>query len=227
MEISSIRKAITDTNANTSSRVCAARSSKSRSARSAHRRRSGRRPPPEPSAAWHAASRRVARLHLLGVHRQHRRAARCLVVVAEHRRGDRHDVDGLSGRLPTASSFGALDALLASGLGNETRMRTGPSAPGPRASAAAATPPRISWEDGNCRCMLLPSTMPNDGAARRSRNAAADSADTHDRRITMPTHRVQNRDWWPPLGATSAAAGSVAPPPARTARAPPGSGSPR
>ena len=95
----------------------------------------------------------------------------------------------------SASSTGALRGSLASAFGKDTRMRTGPRAPGPRASAAAATPPRISWDDGNCRCRLLPSTMPKAGAARINRHVVAAAADTHGRRMTVPTHRVQNRDW--------------------------------
>ena len=94
----------------------------------------------------------------------------------------------------TASSTGALRAELASGSLKVTRIRTGPSAPGPSASAAAATPPRISWEDGNCRCRLLPSTMPKAGAARISSTTVAAVADAQGRRMTAPTQRVQNRD---------------------------------
>ena len=78
--------------------------------------------------------------------------------------------------------------------GNVTSTRTGPSAPAPSASAAALTPPRTSWVGSNCRCMLLPSTIANAGAARVSRNAEATNADSHGRRITQPVHRVQNRD---------------------------------
>ena len=73
-------------------------------------------------------------------------------------------------------------------------MRTGPSAPAPSASAAALTPPRISCVGSNCRCMLLPSTIENAGAASANNNADAPSADNHGRRITHPVHRVQNRD---------------------------------
>ncbi len=79
--------------------------------------------------------------------------------------------------------------------GNVTSTRTGPSAPAPSASAAALTPPRISWVGSNWRCMLLPSTIENAGAASVSRNADAASADSHGRRITQPVHRLQNRDW--------------------------------
>ena len=79
--------------------------------------------------------------------------------------------------------------------GKVTSTRTGPSAPAPSASAAALTPPRISWVGSNCRCMLLPSTIANAGAARVSSNADASSADNHGRRITAPVQRVQNRDW--------------------------------
>ena len=42
--------------------------------------------------------------------------------------------------------------------------------------------------------MLLPSTIENDGAAS-ARTAEAATADTHGRRITSRTQRVQNRDW--------------------------------
>lgn len=42
--------------------------------------------------------------------------------------------------------------------------------------------------------MLLPSTIENAGVANSSRTVVADAADTHGRRITVPTHRVQNRD---------------------------------
>ena len=94
----------------------------------------------------------------------------------------------------TASMAGALAGSFALPSGKVSRIRTGPSAPGPSASPAAATPPRISWEDGNCRCMLLPSSIENVGAATSSRTAVAVSADAHGRRITMPTQRVQNRD---------------------------------
>ena len=96
----------------------------------------------------------------------------------------------------TASRTGALTGSEAPGpsSGKVIRMRSGPSAPGPSASAAAATPPRISWEEGNCRCMLLPSSIEKAGAAMISRNVVAATADTHGRRITAPTQRVQNRD---------------------------------
>ena len=43
--------------------------------------------------------------------------------------------------------------------------------------------------------MLLPSVIENAGAASSSRNVAAASADAQGRRITVPTQRVQNRDW--------------------------------
>ena len=43
--------------------------------------------------------------------------------------------------------------------------------------------------------MLLPSTIENAGAAITSRTAVADNADSHGRRMTSPTQRVQNRDW--------------------------------
>ena len=56
-------------------------------------------------------------------------------------------------------------------------------------------PPRISWVGSNWRCRLLPSVMANAGAASvSSRTAVAPSADSHGRRITQPTQRVQNRD---------------------------------
>ena len=95
----------------------------------------------------------------------------------------------------TASNAAACRGSEASPSGKVTRTRTGPRAPGPSASAAAATPPRTSWEAGNCRCRLLPSTIENAGAARISRTAVAARAETHGRRITAPTQRVQNRDW--------------------------------
>src|ERR1044071_3611348 len=93
------------------------------------------------------------------------------------------------------SSSGPLegaDAALPSG--KLTRTRTGPSAPGPSASAAAFTPPRISWVGSNCRCMLLPRTIENAGAASTSNSADAPSAAIQGRRITQPVQRVQNRD---------------------------------
>ena len=43
--------------------------------------------------------------------------------------------------------------------------------------------------------MELPSTIANAGAARASSAAVAASAEAHGRRITVPTQRVQNRDW--------------------------------
>ena len=43
--------------------------------------------------------------------------------------------------------------------------------------------------------MLLPSVIENAGAANISRKAAAERAEAQGRRITVPTHRVQNRDW--------------------------------
>ena len=92
-----------------------------------------------------------------------------------------------------SGSFAGAEAALPSG--KVTSTRTGPSAPGPSASAAAFTPPRISCVGSNCRCMLLPSTIENAGAARASNSAAAASADTHGRRITRPVQRDQNRDW--------------------------------
>ena len=85
------------------------------------------------------------------------------------------------------------DAALPSG--KVTSTRTGPSAPGPSATAAALTPPRISWVGSNCRCMLLPSVIENAGAASVSSSAAAARADAQGRRITQPVHRVQNLDW--------------------------------
>ena len=92
-----------------------------------------------------------------------------------------------------ASRVGALAALLASGFGNDTGMRTGPSARGP--APARQPPPAPDLVGGReLSCMLLPSTMPNAGAAARA-EAVADNADTHGRRITVPTQRVQNRDW--------------------------------
>ena len=42
--------------------------------------------------------------------------------------------------------------------------------------------------------MLLPSCIANAGAASIRSTAAAAAADAHGRRITMVTHRVQNRD---------------------------------
>ncbi len=90
--------------------------------------------------------------------------------------------------------MGAFRGSAASAPGKVTSTRIGPSAPGPRASAAAAIPPRISWEDGNCRCRLLPSVIEKAGAASISSTAVAAAADAHGRRITAPTQRVQNRD---------------------------------
>ena len=95
----------------------------------------------------------------------------------------------------TVSSLFALSVPAASPPGKLTSTRTGPSAPGPSASAAALTPPRISWVGSNCRCMLLPSTIEKAGAASTSSSAAAPSAAIHGRRITQPVQRVQNRDW--------------------------------
>ena len=92
----------------------------------------------------------------------------------------------------SSGSLAGAEAALPSG--NVTSTRTGPSAPGPSASAAAFTPPRISWVGSNCRCMLLPSTIENAGAASASSSVAAASADTHGLRITQPVQRVQNRD---------------------------------
>ena len=92
----------------------------------------------------------------------------------------------------SSGSLAGADAALPSG--NVTSTRTGPSAPGPSASAAALTPPRISWVGSNCRCMLLPSIIENAGAASASNTAAAPSADSHGLRITQPVQRVQNFD---------------------------------
>src|ERR1700722_17984227 len=71
----------------------------------------------------------------------------------------------------------------------------GPSAPGPSAWDAPATPARISCEESNWRSKLLPSTIDAAGAAIRSTPAVAASDDIHGRRITDPTQRFQNRDW--------------------------------
>ncbi len=76
-----------------------------------------------------------------------------------------------------------------------TSTWTGPSAPGPSAWAAAATPERISCDESNWRSKLFPITIDVAGAAMTIRTAEAASAATHGRRITHPTQRVQNRDW--------------------------------
>ena len=70
----------------------------------------------------------------------------------------------------------------------------GPSAPGPSAWDAAATPARISWEESNWRSKLFPNTIDVAGAAISSKMAEAASADIQGRRITQLTQRVQNRD---------------------------------
>ncbi len=72
--------------------------------------------------------------------------------------------------------------------------RMGPSAPGPRAWAAAPTPARISCDESNWRSRLLPSTIDDAGAAITSSTSDAASADIHGRRITQPIQRFQNRD---------------------------------
>jgi hypothetical protein len=83
--------------------------------------------------------------------------------------------------------------------GKVTSTRMGPSAPGPRAWAAAPTPARISCDESNWRSRLLPSTIEAAGAAITSRTSDAARAEIHGRRITQPIQRFQNRDW-PPSG---------------------------
>ena len=94
-----------------------------------------------------------------------------------------------------AASASAWSGVDAPPSGNVTSTCTGPSAPGPSAWAAAATPARISCEESNWRSKLLPSTIEAAGTAMTSSTADAASADIHGRRITHPTQRVQNRDW--------------------------------
>ena len=82
----------------------------------------------------------------------------------------------------------------ASPSGKLTSTCTGPSAPGPNASAAADTPARISCAELNCRSRLLPSTIERAGTAMTIRTADAANAEIHGRRITSPIQRLQNRD---------------------------------
>ena len=74
----------------------------------------------------------------------------------------------------------------ASPSGKVTSTCTGPSAPGPSASAAADTPARISCDESNWRSRLLPSTIDSAGTAIAIRTADAAIADAHGRRITQP-----------------------------------------
>src|SRR6202022_4157129 len=83
----------------------------------------------------------------------------------------------------------------ASPPGNSTSPRIGPGAPGPSASAAALTPPRISCVGANWRCMLFDSVIASAGAASVSSSSDAPSADTQGLRITQAIQRVQNGDW--------------------------------
>ena len=70
--------------------------------------------------------------------------------------------------------------------GKVTSTCTGPSAPGPSASAAADTPARISCDESNWRSRLLPNTIDSAGTAIAIRTADAVIADAHGRRITPP-----------------------------------------
>ncbi|CQA12491.1 Uncharacterised protein [Mycobacteroides abscessus] len=69
---------------------------------------------------------------------------------------------------------------------------TGPSAPGPIATAAASMPRRISCDESNWRSMLLETCICRLGAASASRNIEAPSAESHGRRITCWVHLRQN-----------------------------------
>ena len=95
----------------------------------------------------------------------------------------------------TASSVALFGGSEAVGSAKVTSTRTGPSAPGPSACAAALTPPRISWSGSNWRSMLLPRLIQAAGAAMMIRKIAANNAVSHGRCMVRSVQRLQNGDW--------------------------------